>query len=890
MKKTESKFMRQLTMLTAVCLLFSMLSIPVAAGATEEEGYLVTFVTDEHSSVTVYDTQDMTSGGTENAETAYARNASTGEVDTSGGGQVNFVVVADSGYEVDSITAEGGYKNLKGSSDTGVENGYRLTKVTGAVTVTVTTKETSEEEEETEGDGIIHFNDSSIDAAGISGVSVSGTILTVTAAGEYTIEGTLSDGQINVALPDKSDEAILNLINVSVTSSFGNALNATKGSVTLANISGSTSSFISTYATDTDAGAGIYSKNDLTVKGADSSTKIIAKSTAGNGIRCKADLEIGTGDIEVAAGNHGIKGDESVKFTKKAGTITVTAGGDAIKTDAIDSDTLELDTDSSYAPKGIITVNGGTFDLTAEGDGFQADYGFAAANSPVITICSGAEGIKVNTSPVDAWYYVDESQTETATIEGYIQIDGGAFTITSGEDGIKAADYINITGGTFTIVSALDGIQSGVDYTDTNGEEAYTNGDVTISGGTFDITTNGGASGKTTENSCKGIKAVDALAITGGNFTLDCYDDAIHSNYTVTVTGGAFDIATGDDGVHADYYLTMGEENGKDNDYTMNISTSYEALEGSVIAYLSGTTTLYATDDGVNAAGDYEENGIYHGTSAANTTSTQSTSGMGLFGGGMGGGRPGNPGGGNGGPNQGMDDSSDYGMLYIKGGKLYVVAKGDGLDSNGSILMEGGVVVVNGSTSGGNGVFDKGDASGSYFKVTGGTLIGFGTTDMQDNPTVSGQGYLKTTTSLTKGSLKTVKLSSDSYLGIIPEITLSNALLFVTAPEMTSGSGSVDSGTVSFAESDKLLGRTMGNTWYGVYLPGRESESEDDTEYTMGDVNGDGTVNAKDVTYLRRLIANNEADIETYPVQDVNGDGLANSKDVTYLRRLVANA
>ena len=887
---------RLLSVILCVIFMISVFGInPVYA----EEGYEITFITDEHVSVTVSTTQDFGTEAnlTENVVSAFARNSDTGEIDVSGDGQVNFQLVVDDGYTVSSVTASpSNYKNLKAVDETNFI--YRITKITGDITVTVVTEETEDgmavvingvtvsdnyvtaadftvntegtyfayigvydlggkldglrlasvengtvsfdaldydRQTQTlkvfvwdnnmcpasymylyEGDGIIHFNGTSIDATGIAGVTVSGTTVTITAAGEYSIEGTLTDGQINIETAAKTDAVILNLDNVSVTSSTGNALNATKGCLTLANVSGSTSTFISTYSTDGDAGAGIYSKNDLTVKGADASTKIIAKSTAGNAIRCKADLEIGTGDIEVEAGNNGIKGDESIKFTKKAGTITVTAIGDAIKTDAIDSDTLELDTDSSYLPKGTITINGGMFELTAGGDGIQADYGFICANSPVITINSVTEGIKVNTAPVDAWYYTDGTATTTATVQGYIQINGGTFNITSGEDGIKAADYVNITGGTINIVSALDGIQSGVDYTDSNGDTAYTNGDLTITGGTFDITTNGGSGSSETENSCKGIKAIDALSISGGDFTLDCCDDAIHSNYTVSITGGTFEIATGDDGVHADYWLTMGTENGAGDDYTMNISTSYEALEGSVIEYLSGTTTLYATDDGVNAAGDYEENGTYHESTSSSSSTSSSGSSQPSGNPPGGGGRPGNPGGGGGGQNPGMDDTSDYGMLYIKGGKLYVVARGDGLDSNGSVLMTGGVVVVNGTTSGGNGVFDKGDSSGAYFNVTGGTLVGFGTTDMKVTPTVSGQGYLSTTTSVTKGSTKNVKLTSSSYLGIVPEITLSNAFLFVTTPDMTSGS--VYSGTVSYSDSNKILGRTVGSTWYGIYV------------------------------------------------------------------------
>lgn len=790
---------------------------PAAAEETTTDGFLVTFDADDHASVTVYDTQDITSGGTENATTAYARSSDTGEIDISGSGQVNFVVTVDDGYtasvSIDSAYT-GKYKNLKQDPEsTGDTSYYRITKITGDLTVTLTSAESTGEEEQTPG-GTIHLNGDSIDVSEAVGAAADGSVLTISSAGAYTIDGTLTDGQIVVAASAKTDEVVLNLDNVSVTSSTGNVLDATKGCITLANVSGSTSTFISTYSyTDTDGstagGVGIYSKNDLTIKGADSDTKIIAKSTYGNGIRCKADLEIGTGDIEVTAGNHGIKGDESIKFTKKAGSITVTAAGDGIKTDAIDSDTLELDTDSSYQPKGTITVNGGTINITADGDGIQADYGFIAANSPSITIVSGTEGIKANTMTEDAWYYTDDTSTTTATIEGYIQIGGGTINITSIEDAIKAAGYINVTDGDITIVvkdgsKSMDGIQSGVSNDD---ETVYSSGNINISGGTFNITTNGGASGKTsTEESCKGIKAVNALNISGGDFTIDSYDDAIHSNYTVSITGGTFEIASGDDGVHADYWLTMGTDSGADDDYTMNISTSYEGLEGSVIEYLSGTTTLYATDDGVNAAGDYEENGTYH---AASTNDLYIAAGPG------GGNQPGNPGGGNGGQNPGSDDTSDYGMLYIKGGLLYLRAQGDGLDTNGSALMSDGVVVVAGTTQGGNGVFDKGDSSGCYFTVTGGTLIGYGTTDMQDNPTVSGQKYLNTKTSLTKGTVKNVQLASGSYIGIVPEYTLSNALLFVTSPDMSSGS--VYSGSVSYSDSNKLIGRTVSNVWYGAY-------------------------------------------------------------------------
>ena len=118
------------------------------------QGFKVTFVTDEHVSVMVYRTQDMTSGG-EQTNTAYSRESGTGTL-TKDGGQVNFVLVFDNGYELNNITATTGtYKNIKYPSEIGVENGYRITQITGEMTVTITSKEEGAAEDLTNGYEVI---------------------------------------------------------------------------------------------------------------------------------------------------------------------------------------------------------------------------------------------------------------------------------------------------------------------------------------------------------------------------------------------------------------------------------------------------------------------------------------------------------------------------------------------------------------------------------------------------------------------------------------------------------------------------------------------------------------------------------------------------------------
>jgi hypothetical protein len=116
----------------------------------EDEGYAVTFQCDEHVSVVVYADQEMKSGG-EKTNKAVSLDKTTGKATSSGEGQVNFVVVLDDGYSIADIKIEGTYNNLKGAADTGVKNGYRITKIGSALTVTVTSKEDTVEEDLTQG-------------------------------------------------------------------------------------------------------------------------------------------------------------------------------------------------------------------------------------------------------------------------------------------------------------------------------------------------------------------------------------------------------------------------------------------------------------------------------------------------------------------------------------------------------------------------------------------------------------------------------------------------------------------------------------------------------------------------------------------------------------------
>lgn len=104
--------------------------------------YTVTFDVSAHCSITVYHTQDVTGEGEESAQSAIARNSDTGKKDMSGNGQVNFIITVAEGYQITELTVTEGtghYKNLKVID--AVNGIYRITKITGDLTLQVTAEE-----------------------------------------------------------------------------------------------------------------------------------------------------------------------------------------------------------------------------------------------------------------------------------------------------------------------------------------------------------------------------------------------------------------------------------------------------------------------------------------------------------------------------------------------------------------------------------------------------------------------------------------------------------------------------------------------------------------------------------------------------------------------------
>jgi len=271
-------------------------------------------------------------------------------------------------------------------------------------------------------------------------------------------------------------------------------------------------------------------------------------------------------------------------------------------------------------------------------------------------------------------------------------------------DGIVGKDSVSIGSGTISIVAGGDGIVS-------ENSEDTTAGSVLIDGGTITIQTGG-----TGADSAKGIKAQAALAINGGDITIDAEDDALHSTTSVAITNGTLRLSSGDDGIHSDDLVAIsGGE--------INISKSYEGIEGGTITVSGGTIDLTSSDDGFNAAG------------GADSSASNGPRGNDPF---------------------AVDTSKS---LVISGGTITVNADGDGLDSNGTMSISGGTIYVSGPTASNNGALD----SGSTMTISGGTIIAAGSAGMaQTFDETSTQASISYTFASEQQAGTTITLKDDS--------------------------------------------------------------------------------------------------------------------------------
>ena len=273
-------------------------------------------------------------------------------------------------------------------------------------------------------------------------------------------------------------------------------------------------------------------------------------------------------------------------------------------------------------------------------------------------------------------------------------VAGGDLTVVAADDGVRGKDYLVVTGGTLDVTAGGDGLKSDDDAPDkgfvhlaggaariVSGDDGVTAAsDVVVSGGHLDVTSGGGVAGA--GDGAKGVVGDVAVVIGGGTSSVDAYDDALHSDGTITVASGSATLATLGDGADAAERLVV-------SGGALSVTRSHEGLEAKVVEISGGLVGVTATDDAVNAS------------DPASPDAVGAVPGV---------------------------------TVTISGGRILLDSTtGDGLDSNGTAAMSGGLVVVNGPTEFINSAVDvNGD-----FQITGGTVAGVSSGGLVGTPAAS---------------------------------------------------------------------------------------------------------------------------------------------------------
>jgi hypothetical protein len=607
----------------------------------------------------------------------------------------------------------------------------------------------------------ITLQGSSITVAG-NGATVSGTTVTITEGGNYKITGTLTDGQVVVNAGD--NDVTLILSGASLTNADGPAIDITSAdnaTITLAYGTQNSVADGATYAstgTD-DPDAAIFSRDDLVIDGMGSLT-VTAKYK--DGISSKDDLTITSGTISVTAAKHAIKGRDSVVVS--SGVITLNAGGDGIKA-----------TNDEDATKGYVNISGGTINTTSA-VGIEAETALTISGGSItttvtdkglqagtdITISAGTVGV-TNTGPagrgIDADGNVTFSggttmiQISGATVltadgsgydpsyptgvkaDGSIGVSGNASVSVTGTStatgarGFSADNAINVTGGTINVTLAGNGATytNSLAKTDSYSAAAFSaDSAISITGGTV-TTTSSGTGGK-------GLKSDGTITIgsasssptlnittTGARF-LQSGSDYNHPK-TIVATGAIFIINgtttlnSTDDGIHSDTSITISGGTNVINAIS-NTNGVGEGVEAPIINFSGGTTSIVASNDGINAT---------YGTVNGGT------------------------------------ESNDGSQLNISGG-IVIVTGSDAVDSNGNITITGGTTIIDGPATG----VEEGIDYNGTFLINGGILISGGSnsnmTKAASTSSTQVNFFLKSSTALSSSSLLTIRDSSGNVV------------------------------------------------------------------------------------------------------------------------------
>lgn len=608
----------------------------------------------------------------------------------------------------------------------------------------------------------------------------------------YSLSGTTAYGMFKI-YSEKRYNLILNGVNI--INPDGPAINLQsekKASVELADGKMNTIADGASYATAPPGGNGLpedqkgtfFSEAKTVFSG--TGTLSIACNGSDQHALCSDDMiEITGGSITVTkATKDGIHAKDGLEIT--GGTLDITSTNDAIDADeayiSISGGSITT-TNSQAGANGItcdstITVSGGTLNLTVTGDqskAIKSTQAMTLSGGNITIHNSGSVVLEASGSGFNPAYCCAVKSEES------VNLDGANLTITSSNNGAKSISSegnISMSGGTINIANSGNGARyknaSGVyvAYVPTcfsaDGNIMLTGGSVTTScsgAGGRGITADGTLTvGATSTTPTLNVTTTGSSVYISGSGNNSEYAEpkAITVDGSITFESGNVTIASADDAIKSKTSSTF-------NNATITINNCVEGLEAPYITINGGVVNAKSSDDCINAT--FGNGGEY-------------------------------------------DDGS---LLKVTGGTLIANASGnDCLDSNGSMLLTGGLVIGHGPQS----APEVGMDFNGTCKVNGGFLVVSGTNSNMTEPPSSSSTQrcviAKTNSPLSSGTLFHVQDASGNDIVTFQPVRSYYNVIFSSSSLLNGGSYSIYTGGSSTGTNNN--GLYTGGTYSGGTL------------------------------------------------------------------------
>ena len=399
-------------------------------------------------------------------------------------------------------------------------------------------------------------------------------------------------------------------------------------------------------------------------------------------------------------------------------------------------------------------------------------------------------------------------EAEAAGMDGTVfsrddlSINGmGSLTVSASEaHGIVGNDDLVIAGGKITVDAALDALHANDGLRIMSADMQLNAGDdgISLTGTESELYLESGNIAITAADS--GLSAENLIHIVGGSLKVHSGDDGISAAGDILVEGGEMEISAGDDGIHADNAVAIREG-------TVRIPACYEGIEAITIDIIGGDIAIYPEDDGLNANGatggfggrpggsgpggfgglrPFEENNGNMAHERPDFERPDGPAGM----------PQGNP------PSEPdatealtaeAEISATETWIHVSGGSITVVndvaRDADGLDSNGDIIISGGVIRVSLTNSGSNSALDYGSESGGVMEISGGDVIACGSYAMAEG-FGSGSTQCSVLYNIKRGAAAGTELKlEDSDRNVLRsyEVPCSFSSIAISCPEMQIG-------------------------------------------------------------------------------------------------------